>query len=106
MEGISRETLEDLLELSRIEFSPEDKKKEEKILGDLRRILDHVEELNEVDTESVTPASGGKSGQNAYRRDTAGNPVSGGEVAVQAFPDSKNGYLEVPAVLEHKKSRK
>lgn len=106
MADINKETLESLFSLARIQGNGgETKEKEEKLLSDLRRILDHVAELGEVETRGVSSLSGGKSGQNAFRRDDEKLGISGLR-AREAFPEEEKGYLKVPAVLEHKKTKK
>jgi aspartyl/glutamyl-tRNA(Asn/Gln) amidotransferase C subunit len=106
MADINKETLESLLSLARIQGdTKEAEEKEEKLLGDLRRILDHVAELGEVETNGIAPLSGGKAGQNAFRKDDERLGLSG-LLAREAFPEEEKGYLKVPAVLEHKKTTK
>jgi aspartyl/glutamyl-tRNA(Asn/Gln) amidotransferase C subunit len=70
MAEITKETIEKLLALARIGLSEDEKKnKEPKLVEDLKRILAHVEELSEVNTEGVERVSGGYAGRNAYRSD-------------------------------------
>ncbi len=103
MAEITKETIEKLLALARIGLSEDEKKnKEPKLVEDLKRILAHVEELSEVDTEGVERVSGGYAGRNAYRSDAEGNALDGTD-AIAAFPAEAKGYLKVPGVLEHKK---
>ena len=102
-EKISKETLENLLALSRIGlFEVERAEKEPKLLGDLQRILDHFEELKEVDTDGVDLIEGGKAGADGYREDEERSDFRR-EDATEQFPEAQKGYLKVPAVLEHKK---
>ncbi len=102
-EKITKETLEHLLSLSRIELTEEEKKnKEPKLLNDLQRILEHFEELNEVNTDGVDVIEGGKAGVNEYRKDEEKSDFRK-EDATEQFPETHGGYLKVPAILEHKK---
>jgi len=55
-----------LLELARIELSPQEK---EKIVLDLEKILDYVKQLQQVDTIGVEPMTGGTLLENVYRLD-------------------------------------
>lgn len=106
MADINKETFESLLRLARIKLESEEaEEKEKKLLGDLRRILEHVEELNEVETVGIAPMSGGKAGQNAFRKDSEKLGIPGA-LAQEAFPEKEGEYLVVPAVLEYKKTQK
>lgn len=93
---INKQTLEHLAKLARIELHPEE---EEKLLKDLQKILDHFEELKNLDTSSVKPMSGGTALKNVFREDGASentNQKSG----VEAFPETSGGFLKVPPVFE------
>src|SRR3989344_2480830 len=86
-------------ELARITISEDEKKR----FGDeLTAILDFVRELNEVDTEGVSPMTGGTREENALRPD---EPLSdalegaGAELFNEA-PGKKNRYISVPAIFE------
>lgn len=94
---ISRKDLEHLSELSRIDIS---EKEEEKLLGDLEKILAHFEELKEVETANVKPMSGGTFVENVFREDeSVENQFSGGR-AVAQFPEKEKGFLRIPPVFE------
>ncbi len=106
-EKITKETLENLLALSRIELkepfdSAQGKEKETKLLRDLQRILEHFEELKEVNTNGVDVIEGGKAGENEYRVDEERSDFRK-EDATEQFPETQGNYLKVPAILEHKK---
>lgn len=94
--NIDKKTLEYLAELSRIEL---DEKEEEKLLADLRKILDHFDELKSLDTSGVEPMNGGTELKNSLREDeerTNTNQGAGADV----FPESKDGFLKVPPIFE------
>ncbi len=56
-------------------------------------------ELKKVDTEGVTPLSGGTDLNRVFRKDT--ETEQNNSAALRgAFPDSKNGYLKVPKIFE------
>ncbi len=94
---ISKKELEHLAELARIELHAHN---EEKLLKDLEKILGHFEELKEVNTENVTPATGGTDLKNILREDEEKAERLGPDEVVDAFPDSQDGYLKVPPVFE------
>ena len=60
---IDKKTLEHLAALSRIDIDP---KKEEKLLGNLEKILAYFEELKAVDTDGIEPAAGGATRTNVF----------------------------------------
>ena len=54
--SITKQELEHLAELARIELDP---KEEDKLLKDLGNILDYFKELQALDTTNVAPMTGG-----------------------------------------------
>lgn len=94
--SINKEELEHLAKLARIELDPGE---EEKLLADLGNILDHFKELQALDTSNVAPMTGGTDLTNVLRADDERENTNRG-AGVDAFPESKNGYLKVPPVFE------
>lgn len=98
MAEITKKSLEHLAELARLELS---EKESEKFLGDLKNILEHFQELQEVNTDNVQPMTGGTFLKNVLREDE--DQPSGFEHThkiVEQFPDQEKGYLKVPPVFE------
>src|SRR4051812_47163088 len=93
---ITKHELEHLAELVRIELNP---KEEEKLLKDLGAILDYFKELQEVDTSNVVPMTGGTDARNVFRGDTERENTNQ-QAGIEAFPESKDGYLKIPPVFE------
>ena len=93
---IDKKTLKHLTELARIELSSNE---EEKLLKDLTKILDHFEELKEVDTTNVAPLAGGSDLKNVFREDAERENTLQGE-GVDGFPEHKDGFLKIPPVFE------
>ncbi len=93
---IDKKIIEYLAELSRIEL---DGKEEEKLLADLRKILDHFDELKSLDTSGVEPMNGGTELKNSLREDEERTNTNRGAGA-DVFPESKDGFLKVPPVFE------
>ena len=99
MTHINEETLEYLAKLSRMDLDEGEKKK---LAGDLEEILNHFEELNEVDTTGVEPMTGGTAQRNIFREDDSDTrkEINGSsEDIIEAFPEKARGYLKVPAVF-------
>ncbi len=93
---IDKKTLEHLAELARIELGDHE---EEKLLKDLTKILDHFEELKQVDTTNVEPLAGGSLTKNVFREDTERENTNQG-AGVLSFPEHSNDHLKIPAVFE------
>ena len=103
MAEINEKSLEHLLSLARIEEA--DPKRREKLLKDLSKILDHFNELNEVDTQDVEPLSGGTFLSDIFREDlekyrSKEEYNSQREKSTGQFPQKENGYLKIPPVFE------
>jgi aspartyl-tRNA(Asn)/glutamyl-tRNA(Gln) amidotransferase subunit C len=97
---INKKELERLAKLARIELDPSE---EEKLLKDLGDILNHVRQLQELDTANVPPMTGGTDLKNVLRPDAeedGGRESTNRGAGVAAFPESKDGYLKVPPVFE------
>ena len=89
---IDLDTLKKLGKLSRI---PIDETGSNKLMEDLNKIIGFIEQLNEVDTESVNPLSS-VTGHNLPIREDV---VDDNDVLVNA-PEKKSGYFVVPKVIE------
>ncbi|EKD23977.1 MAG: Aspartyl/glutamyl-tRNA amidotransferase subunit C [uncultured bacterium] len=99
MTHITEETLEYLAKLARMDLADSEKAK---LAGDLEEILNHFEELNEVDTTNVEPMTGGTAQRNVFREDEAETrkEMNGSaDDIIAAFPSHERGYLKVPAVF-------
>jgi aspartyl-tRNA(Asn)/glutamyl-tRNA(Gln) amidotransferase subunit C len=77
-----------LLELARLELSNEEK---EKIAHDLAKILEYVNQLQEVKTDNLEPMAGGTFSKNILRDD---------EINSQKLNLEKEGYFEVPPIFD------
>jgi len=82
--------------LARIKLTP---KESEKIGKDLRGILDHFKELEEISTEKVKPMTGGTALKNIFREDSAGASHDA-KASKDQFPEKKDGYLKSPKIFE------
>ncbi len=95
---IDKKTLEKIAELARMEI---DEKDEKKLLKDLEKILEHFNELKELNTEGVKPMNGGTNAENVFREDETNNKhqITDNKLIGQ-FPEEKDGFLKVPPVFE------
>ncbi|MEK9186484.1 MAG: Asp-tRNA(Asn)/Glu-tRNA(Gln) amidotransferase subunit GatC [Patescibacteria group bacterium] len=98
MAEINKKSLEHLAELARLELS---EKESEKFLGDLKNILEHFQELQEVNTDNVQPMTGGTFLKNVFREDEdQPSGFKNPHKITEQFPDKEKGYLKVPPVFE------
>jgi aspartyl-tRNA(Asn)/glutamyl-tRNA(Gln) amidotransferase subunit C len=68
----------------------------------IAEIVTYVEQLNELDTTDVTPASGGFTLEGTLTdssRDDVVRPSLGQRVALEEAPDPASGYFRVPKIL-------
>lgn len=97
---LTKDEVKHIAKLARLGLS---EKEIEKLIKDLGRILDSVDELQEVDTRNVEPIAHITGRENAVRQDdvVAGGPedADAGLLIPQA-PRKKDGYVEVPEVLK------
>jgi len=95
---ISKEQVEHIAELARIELSDKEK---EKFSQELSSILDYINKLSQLDlarTESVSQVTGLK---NIFRKDEAENkdPNTAEEI-LRLAPARKGKYFKVPKILD------
>lgn len=94
---INKKTLENLEELARLKVKIE---REEKMLKNLERILEHFGELKEVNTNKVLPMSGGTFSRNIIREDELVNDIFFGAETTSQFPERNKDFLRIPPVFE------
>lgn len=88
-----------LEELSRLELTAEERIQ---IRGDLERILDMVEQLQQVNTEGVAPLTYISEEVNVLRADEIENQLDRTK-AMQNAPMTDGQYFKVPKVIDLKK---
>jgi aspartyl-tRNA(Asn)/glutamyl-tRNA(Gln) amidotransferase subunit C len=96
---ITKTDVQKIAELARLELTPEET---ELFTEQLSSIIQHIEKLNELNTEAVPPMSqcAVAEGDTEYakRNDTV-VPSVGQKVALENAPDSGDGYFKVPRVI-------
>ncbi|MEK7635994.1 MAG: Asp-tRNA(Asn)/Glu-tRNA(Gln) amidotransferase subunit GatC [Patescibacteria group bacterium] len=99
MEIINKKILRHLAELSKIELIEDG---EEKLLDDLRKILEYFEELKKIDTIDIEPIAGGADLINIYRedRELLDELYKKQEKLIEAFPERGGDFLKVPPVFQ------
>lgn len=95
MENITKKTIEYLANLARIKLTETEK---ETLSADLKKIINHFNELNNVDTSNVKPITEEADLKNVLRKDDENqNPYL--NKGIENFPETKNRFLKVPKVL-------
>lgn len=83
--------------LSRLSFN---EKETSSFKGQLERILEYIEQLNEVDTEGTPPTTHVLSSmKNVFRQDEPKKSLSP-EEALSNAPDKKGNFFKVPRVIK------
>ncbi len=93
--------VERVAELAHLELTPEETGS---MLHDLNAILDHVAQLNELDTDGVAPLAqvselDGAGGESPLRSDVVLPSLQRAEVMSQA-PETDQVFFKVPKVIE------
>ncbi len=93
---ISEETIDYVGILAKLELSDEEKKQARK---DMARMLDYIDQLNELDTEGVEPMSHVFPLENVLRRDvvTCGDMR---DALLANAPEEKDGMFVAPRTFE------
>jgi aspartyl-tRNA(Asn)/glutamyl-tRNA(Gln) amidotransferase subunit C len=93
---ISRQEVEHVAKLARLELSDQEK---EKLTDQLSNILTYVEKLNELDTKGIEPTSHVLDIRNVMR-DDAVRPGLSQERALANAPEKAAGHYKVPKIIE------
>jgi len=94
--AVTIEAVKAVATLARLEFSAAE---EERLTGELNRILEYMEKLSELDTEHVEPTSHVVPITNAFRGDEAIQFPFREELLTSA-PQRQDGYFKVPRIIE------
>ena len=93
---ISKDEVKETAELARLEFSDEEL---EKFTGQLGGILEHIEDLNELDTDNIEPTSHVLELSTPLREDKVRQLITVEEALANA-PETNDGFFVVPKVIE------
>jgi aspartyl-tRNA(Asn)/glutamyl-tRNA(Gln) amidotransferase subunit C len=92
---ITVKDVEKIAKLAKLSFSEEEKEKFSRQLG---QIIDYVEKLKELNTETVLPTYHVVAVHNVFRRDEV-EPSMPREDVLKNAPAKKRGYFSVPKVI-------
>ncbi len=93
---ISDETIEYVGILAKLDLSEEEREQAKRDMG---KMLDHIDKLNELDTEGVEPMSHVFSVNNVFRRDEVVNGDDR-ENMLRNAPQKKEGAYMVPKTFD------
>jgi len=93
---LTRQDIESVAYLSRLELSEEEK---EKFTGQINRLLENFEKLQELDTENVEPTSHVIPVANVFRKDESRPSLPADEVVSNGPQVAENCFV-VPRVVE------
>lgn len=94
--SVSKKDVQYIAHLARLQFSEEET---ESLAGDMSKILDYMETLEEVDTSDVEPLEHVIELEYRFRDDKAEQPLSHDD-ALKNAPDADTDYFRVPRVIE------
>jgi aspartyl-tRNA(Asn)/glutamyl-tRNA(Gln) amidotransferase subunit C len=93
---ISLEDVEHIAKLARLSLTDEEKKK---YASQLSRLIDHFQQLNEIDTSSIEPVSHILPIVNVLREDKVSPSYNRDELLANA-PEKENGFFKVPKITD------
>jgi aspartyl-tRNA(Asn)/glutamyl-tRNA(Gln) amidotransferase subunit C len=96
MTQVSRDAVQKLAVLSNIKLSDAEI---DGLQTDLSRILEYVEQLNELDTDNVNPAYQVTGLENVYRSDEVETGSVDRAALLALAPETKDNQVKVPKVI-------
>jgi aspartyl-tRNA(Asn)/glutamyl-tRNA(Gln) amidotransferase subunit C len=96
---ITESDIEKIAELAHLEITPEERRA---FTPQIAEIVAYVEQLNELDTSLIEPATGGLTPEHERAdasREDAVRPSLGQQTALDQAPDPASGHFRVPKVL-------
>lgn len=98
MAKLDKETIKQLTRLCRIDCTEEE---QEALLKDLKKILDHIEQLQQIDTENVPPCNHVLENMaNVMREDVVRELLLDREAFLANAPSHIGGMIRVPPVIK------
>lgn len=94
---ITEQTLDRIAELARLDVS--DPATRTALLGDMQRVIDFVEKLNEVDTKGVEPLIFMTDEMDVLREDVPAVEITRQQALMNA-PVKDSDYFKVPRVVD------
>ncbi|HRF28476.1 MAG TPA: Asp-tRNA(Asn)/Glu-tRNA(Gln) amidotransferase subunit GatC [Candidatus Saccharibacteria bacterium] len=96
MTQISRDDVVHLATLSNLQL---EESEIESLRADIEKILEYVEQLNELDTEGLEPTYQVTDLENVWRDDSPKEDAADREALLALAPEAQNNSVKVPKVL-------
>ncbi len=93
---IDRDTIRQTIELSKLQYNEE---KEKEMISEMQKIITFVEQLDSVDVADVKPTYNGIDIHSVLREDKAVKSDTP-EALLKNAPNNKDGYIQVPSVMD------
>ena len=96
---ITESDIEKIAQLAHLEITEEEKRA---FTPQIAEIVAYVEQLNELDTRNIEPATGGLTPEGEATdssRDDVALPSLGQKLALDEAPDPASGHFRVPKIL-------
>ena len=93
---VNNKLIQDISNLSKLKFNASEK---EQMKADLKKILDFVDKLNEIETKGVEPLIYMSDEVNVLRKDVISKNTSQKD-ALKNAPEKDSDYFKVPTVLK------
>ncbi len=94
--SVTIKDVEHIAKLAMLKFSDSEKVK---LQGELNKILEYIDKLNELDLENVEPLENINATENVFRDDIA-EPCLTKEEALKNAPSKTDNFFKVPKVLD------
>jgi len=94
--AVSLKDVDKIATLAKLKFSDNEK---EKLQKDLNKILEYIDQLNELDLEGVEPLENINETENVLRKDEVYNWLTT-EEALKNAPSKTGKFFKVPKVLD------
>jgi aspartyl-tRNA(Asn)/glutamyl-tRNA(Gln) amidotransferase subunit C len=94
--SVTNEDVKYVANLARLQLTDDEA---EQLKGDMNRILEYMDTLNELDTSGVEPLEHVTESGVRFRKDEARPPLSHDD-ALKNAPDADSDYFRVPRVIE------
>ncbi len=94
--AVSKKDVEHIAKLAKLKF---DENEKEKLQGELNKILEYIDKLDELDLSSVEPLENISETENVFREDEVDACLTK-EDALKNAPAKTENFFKVPKVLD------
>ena len=94
--AVSKKDVEHIAKLAKLKFNENEK---EKLQGELNKILEYIDKLNELDLSNVEPVENINETENVFREDKVDMYLTK-EEALKNAPAKTENFFKAPKVLD------